>query len=272
MESEKKAVRDFEGPEMRNFQDAKSRALFPSIPGIEKSKSDSRYHLSSTFHQFQKIEIPEPKLPDSQNEMTNGKHTNIPATAEPIASDKTPAGTIEPNTEELQNIKNMILILQLELQEERSKREILEEKMRKLEGNSALPSLARLDTEWQIADNRGTWTPHENPTLNSDGNQNQPVVPPINRNKSIHEKIGDLSSEFDLKLQNLDNSLSEMRSILANNLVCALKGDKKIEAWPSENKDYNTFLYRKLERGIFPRQCSLKNALVKSLGELLNKP
>ena len=75
-----------------------------------------------------------------------------------------------------------------------------------------------------------------------------------------------------MKFQNLDKSLVEMRSILANNLGCGLKVDKKIEAGPSEHKDYNRFLYKKLERGIFPRQVSLKNALVKSLEELLNKP
>jgi hypothetical protein len=235
MESEKKAVRDFEGPKKRKSQDAKSGALFPSIPGIEKSKSDSLHHLSSNFHQNQKIEIPEPNLQDSQFEIPSENRTNIPATAKPIASDKTPVGTIEPNTQELKNIKNMILILQLELQEERSKREILEEKMRKLEGHSAPPSLVRLDSELQLSDNPGLKTLPEIPGLNSDGIKNQPLLNPLNRTKSIHEKIGDLSHEFDLKFRNLDNSLTEMRSILANYLSCGLKGDKKIEAGPSKH-------------------------------------
>jgi hypothetical protein len=193
MESEKKAVRDFEGPKKRKSQDAKSGALFPSIPGIEKSKSDSGYHLSKNFHQDQKIEIPEPNLLESQVEITSENRTNIPATAKPIASDKTPVGTIEPNTQELQNIKNMILSLQLELQEERSKREILEEKMRKLEGHLAPTSLVRLDGELHLSDNPRLKTLPENPGLNSDGIKNQPLLAPLNRTKSIHEIIEDLS-------------------------------------------------------------------------------
>lgn len=40
----------------------------------------------------------------------------------------------------------------------------------------------------------------------------------------------------------------------------------------SEGKDYNRFLYRKLERGGFPRQISLQNAMKISLKELLHKP
>jgi hypothetical protein len=42
---------------------------------------------------------------------------------------------VEPSTQELQNIKNMISRLQLDMREERCKRECLEEKLRKFEGN-----------------------------------------------------------------------------------------------------------------------------------------
>jgi hypothetical protein len=187
----------------------------------------------------------------------------IELAAKPILSDKTVVGTVGPDTQELQNIKNMIFSLQLDLQKERSKREILEEKLRKLEGNLTRPSQEMRASEWELSDNLG---------LNLDVSQNQPLVPPRNMTKGVDEKIGDLSLEFHRKFRNLGKSLSEMRSVLANNLGCGLKGSKKIQAGPSEVKDYNRFVYKKLERGIFPRQISLKNALVKSLDELLNKP
>lgn len=45
-----------------------------------------------------------------------------------------------------------------------------------------------------------------------------------------------------------------------------------MDALPSGDKDYNRYLYRKLERGKFPRQISLKNAMKISLRELLYKP
>jgi hypothetical protein len=72
----------------------------------------------------------------------------------------------------------------------------------------------------------------------------------------------------------LDQSLLDIRSILANNPAGGLKIDEKrlLEAGPSKDKDYNRFLYKKLERGIFPQQISLKNTIMKSLDELLHKP
>ena len=45
-----------------------------------------------------------------------------------------------------------------------------------------------------------------------------------------------------------------------------------MDAQPSGDKDYNRYLYRKLERGKFPRQISLKNAMKISLRELLHNP
>jgi hypothetical protein len=226
--------------------------------GIEESKLEAGYHLSSRSQVNQRIETPEPNLSDGNGAMSPEEVTMIELTAKPILSDKTPVGTVGPDTQELQNIKNMILSLQLDLQEERSKREILEEKLRKLEGNSARPSMEMRASEWELSDNLG---------LNLDVSQNQPLVPPRNTTKGVDEKIGDLSLEFHRKFRNLSKSLSEMRSVLANNLGCGLKGGKKIQAGPSEVKDYNRFVYKKLQRGIFPRQISLKNALVKSLDE-----
>ncbi len=68
--------------------------------------------------------------------------------------------------------------------------------------------------------------------------------------------------------------LLEIRSVLANDPDKCLKGDRKcsLGARPSEDKDYKRFLYKKLERGVFPRQISLKNAIMKSVEELLHKP
>jgi hypothetical protein len=83
-----------------------------------------------------------------------------------------------------------------------------------------------------------------------------------------------LRSDFDLRLRKLESSLLEIRSILANNPVGCLKSDEEslLKAGSSKDKDYNRFLYKKLERGIFPRQISLKKAVMKSVGELLTKP
>ena len=110
--------------------------------------------------------------------------------------------------------------------------------------------------------------------LNKETPQNQSFLAAHNTTKSVDEKIAELRSDFDLRLRSLDQSLLEIRSILANNTVGGLTGDKKtsLQAGPGEDKDYNRFLYRKLERGIFPRQISLKNAIIKSVDELLNKP
>ncbi len=92
--------------------------------------------------------------------------------------------------------------------------------------------------------------------------------------KDVDEKIGDLRSEFDLRLRSIDQSFLEIRSTLANNPVSCLKGETKTscEARPSNDKDYNRYLYKKLERGVFPKQMTLENAITKSVNELLHKP
>jgi hypothetical protein len=51
-----------------------------------------------------------------------------------IVLDESPSHIVGPNAQELQIIKNMILTLQSDLQEERTKRESLEERMREFEG------------------------------------------------------------------------------------------------------------------------------------------
>jgi hypothetical protein len=72
----------------------------------------------------------------------------------------------------------------------------------------------------------------------------------------------------------LDQSLLDIRLILANHPVTGLKGDRKssLGPRPSNDRDYNRFLYKKLERGVFPRQISLKNTITNSVNELISKP
>jgi hypothetical protein len=179
--------------------------------------------------------------------------------------DESPSQIVGSNTQELQIIKNMIVNLQLDLQEERCKRECLEEKMRKFECNPTLQTPKTPERKWNLSDMRA---------MGEEAPQDQPPLPALNTPKEVDWKIGDLRSEFDRRLRSLDQSLLEIRSILANNLVGCSKSDEKssMEAGPSKDKDYNRFLYKKLERGVFPRQVSLKNAIMKSVDELLDKP
>ena len=67
-----------------------------------------------------------------------------------IVLDESPSQIVGPNTHDFQEIKNMIVNLQLDLQEERSKRECLEEKMRKFEGD--LPPHSKIFFEQAFAD------------------------------------------------------------------------------------------------------------------------
>ena len=121
------------------------------------------------------------------------------------------------------------------------------------------------ERKWQLSDMRA---------MDEETPQNESPLPALNIAKDVECKIGDLRSEFERRLRSLDQSLLEIRSILANNLVGSLKSatGNSLEVGPSKDKDYNRFLYKKLERGVFPRQVSLKNAIMKSVGELLDKP
>jgi hypothetical protein len=189
----------------------------------------------------------------------------IPPSPSIIPSKNSCPPIIGSDFQELQNLKNMILILQLDFQEERSKRECLEEKLRKFEGYLTRQSHETPKRKWDLPDMR---------ELDEKIPQKQSFLPTLDTIKDVDEKIRDLSSEFDLRLRSLDESLLEIRSILANNPVDFLKIDKKslLDAGPNKDKDYNGFLYKKLERGVFPKQISLKNAIMKSVEELLHKP
>ena len=182
-----------------------------------------------------------------------------------VFSNVSPSQTVGPGTQEFKNMKIMILTLQLDLQEERTKREYLEEKMRKFEVNLPRQSKKTPQRKWQLSDMR---------VVDEEIQQSKSRAPTMDRIKDVDEKIADLRSDFDVRLLKLDQSLLEIQSILENNPVDCLKSDKKSlsEAGPSKDKDYNRFLYKKLERGIFPRQFSLKSAIMKSVDELLHKP
>jgi hypothetical protein len=71
-----------------------------------------------------------------------------------LVLDESPSKIVSPNTQELEDIKNMILNLQLDLQEERCKRESLEEIVRKFEGNPTQKSHKTSEREWRLTDRR----------------------------------------------------------------------------------------------------------------------
>jgi hypothetical protein len=157
------------------------------------------------------------------------------------------------------------LTLQSDLQDERVRCERLEEKVRIIEGNVTRQSHERSERKWRVSDMR---------IPNEEIPQDRPFLSAPIATQGFDEKIGELRSEFDLRLRSLDQSLLEILSTLSNNPVGTLKGDRKVSLRPrpSEDKDYNRFLYKKLERGVFPRQISLKSAITKSVDELLHKP
>jgi hypothetical protein len=151
------------------------------------------------------------------------------------------------------------------LQDERTRCERLEEKVRIIEGNLARQSQEKSDRKWRPSDMR---------IPNDEIPQDQSFFPAPIATQGFDEKIEELRYDFDLRLRSLDQSLLEIRSTLANKPVGYSKGDRRMPFGPrpSEDKDYNRFLFKKLERGVFPRQISLKNAITKSVDELLHKP
>jgi hypothetical protein len=262
MESEKKAVRDFHGP---GKSMAEGEVLLPLPNDRPKPDMLEGDPNNSEFSKHRKIEIPESNPCNTEFIISPHKMPQIPPLRKGFVSNESPSHTVEPNTQEIQNIKNMILSLQLDLQEERCKREILEEKVRKFGSNLTRQSQEMPERKLCLSEIRD---------LDEEIPQNKSCLPALNTIKGVDEKIGELRSDLDLRLQNLDKSLIEIRSILANNPVGGPKGDKKslLEAGPSKDKDYNRLLYKKLERGIFPRQISLKDAIIKSVDELMHKP
>jgi hypothetical protein len=202
---------------------------------VEIGPSDSK------FSQNTKFEIPE-FIPHDTGNITPMKEMpwilpqeNIhpPPSSSPIAFKESPSNTVGPNNQELQNIKNMILTLQLDLQEERSKRKCLEEKMRKFEGDPTQKSHQIPERKLRLYDMR---------MLNKEIPEKKPSLPAQNTINDFDEKIAEPGSDFDLRLRSLEQSLLEIRSILANNPVGCSKGDTKtlLEAGPSKDKDYNT--------------------------------
>jgi hypothetical protein len=157
------------------------------------------------------------------------------------------------------------LTLQLDLQDERTKRERLEEKVRIFEANLTRQSHERSERKWRLSNMR---------IPNEENPQNQSFMPAPIAILGVDEKIAELRSDFDLRLRSLDQSLLEITSTLEKNLVGGLKSERRVSLGPrpTEDKDHNRFLYKKLERGVFPRQISLKSAITKSVGELLHKP
>jgi hypothetical protein len=172
MESEKRAIRDFHGV---GESEAKGRVFSPDPFYLPKPTPSLRKGgpKDSKFNQHQKTEIPDSSIEDPEDTVFNKKKAIMPwiLPKPPLSSlvkDESPLGmvrpdihigptfsslmidgssshNIEPNTQELQTIKNMILSLQFDLEEERCKRECLEEKLRKFEGNLTRQSQESLE-------------------------------------------------------------------------------------------------------------------------------
>jgi hypothetical protein len=285
LECEKRAIRDFH---VALVSEAKGNAhfTFPNgrpTPDLKKGgQKDSelsehpKIMIQEMIPQETAITTPMDKmqwnLPQTKSFVPNETFSRV---VEPdihirpslsiIPSNKSSPPIFGPNFQDIQNIKNMILTLQIDLQDERTKRECLEEKVRKFEANLTRKSHETPEHKWHLSDMR---------VSNEVIPQDQSFLPAQNTINDVDEKIGEFRSDFDLRLHSLERSLLEIRSILAKSPLGSFKSYNKSssEAGLSEDKDYNTFLYKKLERGVFPPQISLKNAITKSLGELLQKP
>jgi hypothetical protein len=201
----------------------------------------------------------------SERSIHYNKMPQMSPLANPVLPNESFSPIDGPNIQELQNIKNMILTLQFDLQEERTKREHLEEKVRNFERNLNSESKEILERKYR---------PSEWRDLNEEIPKSQIFLQSLNSTQGVDQKIAELRTDIDLRLHSLDQSLVEIQSILASNLVGGPKGDRKMTlgASPSEDKDYNKILYKKLERGVFPPEISLKSAITKSLDELVHKP
>ena len=98
----------------------------------------------------QKSDVPNEGL---FNIVGQNNHSILPPQSS-FVMDDTPSHLAGPNTQELQNIKNIILTLQIDLQDERTKRECLEEKVRQIEGNLTRQSHERSKRKWNLHDMR----------------------------------------------------------------------------------------------------------------------
>ena len=179
MESEKRAVRDFHGGvkseakgEAFSTLDTKNDRDSPYTVGVDLNVSEFSQHPKTEIRELKwkatadtipdkKKEIMRWMLPQSKSGFSNKSlfsiprpDTHIPPQKRSTMVDESPPDIVVPNTEELQNIKNMILTLQLDLQEERTKRECLEEKVRKYEGDLTQKSHEISERKWQLSDMR----------------------------------------------------------------------------------------------------------------------
>jgi hypothetical protein len=142
----------------------------------------------------------------------------IPPPLSSVVMDDSPSHIIGPHTQELQNIKNIILTLQLDLQKERIKRECLEEKVKNFESNLTRQSHEIDERKWHLSDMR---------IPNEEIAQDQYFLLARDTINNVDQKIEELRSDFDLRLCSFDQSLLEIRSILVNNPDDTLKRDGK---------------------------------------------
>ena len=128
--------------------------------------------LVDTTKRMQQI-LPLPKSGFSKENHFRTPRPDIPTLPQPISIvlDESPLNAVGPNTEELQNIKNMILTLQSDLQEERCQRECLEVRLREFEGSPTRQSHKIHERKWRLSDMQG---------MNEEIPQNQSFLPAPN--------------------------------------------------------------------------------------------
>ena len=143
-----------------------------------------------------------------------GPNVHISPPPSSLVYDESHSQIVGSNAEEFQNIKNMILTLQSDLQEECTKREWLEERLREFEGYPIQQSPRTED----LSDMRA---------IDEENLKVQSFLPAHYTIKDVDQKIAELRSDFDLRLRSLDQSLLEIRSILANSPVGYSKSDER---------------------------------------------
>lgn len=147
-----------------------------------------------------KTDNPELVSQKLQNQLFGEKTVPVAAEGFPIAGSyrhipqlSSHAGNAQCDNENIETIRKMVLSLQVDLQFERTRREILEEKVRKLENNST--SLSTKKPENNFSQSRNSietdWNQSEMNELNGldnhrifKGDDSQIMI------KSIHEKMG----------------------------------------------------------------------------------
>ena len=260
-----------------------------NVAGDENLNFDQQRLPKTPSDELPKTPSDEPDSHKLQNQLFGQKVVQVTPRVFPIAGNYEPfpqsishAGNAESDSQKIEIISKMVLSLQIDLQSERSRREILEEKVKKLENNSTKPSTKKPEDNFPMP-SRGSietdWVDSQK-ILNGLGSPEMITrFDSPERIKGIDEKMKEFRSEYDLKLRSLNQNLSEMQSVLAKKSgqgpgenKRSLIGVSGEVTQQSEGKDYNRFLYRKLERGGFPRQISLQNAMKISLKELLHKP